>query len=518
MASPPPAEPVAERDAASVASPSLAHATEEILAGERGRGGSPRGSHGDPRDAVRRGRAGSADKGEPTPDRSAGGHEHPRSRSAIFLWQTDGAQRFTLVSPVLAATVGPATGTIVGRSWREIAERFQLDPDGRVAARFAGERTWNGETVDWPVGDDSERIAIEFSAIPVFDEGHRFAGFRGFGAIRPDRRSAGVAVIPFAAGDDAAAAPEPPARSPEVPTPAVAAAAIEAEAEPLPTEAAERAPATNVAPPPAIAVEPIAEAAQKASRLRRPLRPGPADRRRRHRRRRAEEHRARRRACDPAGRPADQRSRDRPAGGDGGDEACRTGRNPVGTGPGGNPRGAAGDRCAAPEAPEPVIPPASNVVRLPGAPVRALPIERLSGTEQDAFHRIAEALGVKMPEGLREDRRARTAGAAMRRRTPRPGRGGTGYPPPRQAAGRHRGLSRARHPVRQPHAPRLSRLRHAGRVRQGRRRRGDLPRPRPGGDRLSAMPTAFSPPAAATAPIFASRRACMRSPGARRRR
>ena len=61
--------------------------------------------------------------------------------------------------------------------------------------------------------------------------------------------------------------------------------------------------------------------------------------------------------------------------------------------------------AAAPETPETVAPPASNVVRLPGAPVRALPVERLSGTEQDAFRRIAEALGVKMPEGLREDRR-----------------------------------------------------------------------------------------------------------------
>ena len=61
------------------------------------------------------------DLAEPANDRSAGGDEQPRSRSAIFLWQTDGAQHFTLVSPVLAATVGPATGTIVGRTWREIA-------------------------------------------------------------------------------------------------------------------------------------------------------------------------------------------------------------------------------------------------------------------------------------------------------------------------------------------------------------------------------------------------------------
>ena len=347
-----------------------------------------------------------ADKGEPAPDRSAGGHEHPRSRSAIFLWQTDSAQRFTLVSPVLAATVGPATGTIVGRTWREIAERFQLDPDGRVAARFAGERTWNGETVDWPVGDDSERIAIELSAIPVFDEGHRFAGFRGFGTIRPDRRSAGVAVVPFAAGDDAAAAPEPPARSPEVPTPAVAVAAIEAEAAPLPTEAAERAPATSVAPPPAIATEPIAEPAQGSVAIAgappapvQPIGEEDIDVAARKSIERGAEH-----ATQPDDPPTSEVGIDLPA------ETAETrpvepAATPPAPAPAVTPEAPPATVAAAPEASEPVIPPASNVVRLPGAPVRALPIERLSGTEQDAFHRIAEALGVKMPEGLREDRR-----------------------------------------------------------------------------------------------------------------
>jgi PAS domain S-box-containing protein len=59
--------------------------------------------------------------------------------------------------------------------------------------------------------------------------------------------------------------------------------------------------------------------------------------------------------------------------------------------------------------PGPARPAGSNVVRLPGAPVRAFPPERLSGTEQDAFRRIAEALGVKMT-----DDNGRHAGAAKR--------------------------------------------------------------------------------------------------------
>jgi len=70
--------------------------------------------------------------------------------------------------------------------------------------------------------------------------------------------------------------------------------------------------------------------------------------------------------------------------------------------------------AAAPPAPAPTPPAAmpaaampaaarSNVVRLPGAPVRAFPPERLTGNEQDAFRRIAEALGVRMPEPFRRE-------------------------------------------------------------------------------------------------------------------
>jgi PAS domain S-box-containing protein len=44
----------------------------------------------------------------------------------------------------------------------------------------------------------------------------------------------------------------------------------------------------------------------------------------------------------------------------------------------------------------PLAPPkASNVVRLPATPARVFPPERLTGTERDAFQRIAEALGVR---------------------------------------------------------------------------------------------------------------------------
>ena len=228
-----------------------------------------------PSAAAAPGKSVKPDLAEPANDRSAGGDEPPRSRSAIFLWQTDSAQHFTLVSPVLAATVGPAAGAILGRTWREIADRFELDPDGRVAAHFAGEKTWSGAAVDWPVGDGRERVAVELSAIPVVDQAGRIRRVSRLRHDPPDRPSAGAAVIPFATSDETDAATELAASSPEVPAPAVAAVplpTLAAAAEPMPAKTAEPEPAPNVVPPPMIAEAPIAEAVQASLEIP----PGPA--------------------------------------------------------------------------------------------------------------------------------------------------------------------------------------------------------------------------------------------------
>jgi PAS domain S-box-containing protein len=63
------------------------------------------------------------------------------------------------------------------------------------------------------------------------------------------------------------------------------------------------------------------------------------------------------------------------------------------------------------QAPPAAAPARSNVVHLPGAtaPVRGTPPERLSGLEQDAFRRIAEALGVQPAEPPKERNNDRPA-------------------------------------------------------------------------------------------------------------
>jgi PAS domain S-box-containing protein len=65
----------------------------------------------------------------------------------------------------------------------------------------------------------------------------------------------------------------------------------------------------------------------------------------------------------------------------------------------------------------------SNVVRLPGAvgAGRVVPGERLTGMEQDAFRRIAEALGVEMMDDRQEtEQREAAPGAAAEARKPAP--------------------------------------------------------------------------------------------------
>ena len=302
----------------------------------------------------------------------------PASPTTItFLWQTDRERRFTFVSKELAAVAGAAAAAILGRTWTDVAERFALDTDGRVAAHLAGQSSWQGEAVDWPVGDGRERIPVALSAIPLFDRD--FQGFRGFGVARLDQRKGGPVIAAFDAGVEAK--PSGPAHST---TAAPDAAEAPGGPPPLQENAFRKgvtAPASATDATPALARlirlrlvgdEDIDNAARKSIEQ----------------------------SAEPAGPPnnppksetgpltesADHRTVEAPSG-----------------------QVAPAPAALAPPAAEAAMHPpperdaaaASNVVRLPGAPIRVLPAERLSGTEQDAFRRIAEALGVKMPEGLR---------------------------------------------------------------------------------------------------------------------
>jgi PAS domain S-box-containing protein len=112
------------------------------------------------------------------------GHaETPRQHPLRFLWQMDAQGRFVLASGEFIRLIGAHTASGFGRTWREIADEFALDPDGRVAQALASHDTWAGITVNWPA-DGGEHLPVELAGLPVYDSARNFAGFKGFGVCR----------------------------------------------------------------------------------------------------------------------------------------------------------------------------------------------------------------------------------------------------------------------------------------------------------------------------------------------
>ncbi|WP_349359476.1 ATP-binding protein [Stappia sp.] len=108
----------------------------------------------------------------------------PRGRPVRFAWKMDVDRRFTFLSPEFAEALGPEAADVVGLTWDEVAERFDLDRDGRVAAALKRRDTWSGRSVDWPVSGAALRVPVDMAALPAFDRFRVFEGFRGFGVCR----------------------------------------------------------------------------------------------------------------------------------------------------------------------------------------------------------------------------------------------------------------------------------------------------------------------------------------------
>ncbi|WP_375310962.1 PAS domain S-box protein [Bradyrhizobium sp. A5] len=107
----------------------------------------------------------------------------PRQHPLRFLWQMDAEGRFVLGSDEFIRLMGAHTAAGFGRPWREIANEFSLDPEGRVAQALESHDTWAGITVNWPA-DGGEHLPVELAGLPVYDRNRNFAGFRGFGVCR----------------------------------------------------------------------------------------------------------------------------------------------------------------------------------------------------------------------------------------------------------------------------------------------------------------------------------------------
>ncbi|WP_417708713.1 ATP-binding protein [Roseibium aggregatum] len=108
----------------------------------------------------------------------------PRRRPVRFAWKMDIDQRFTFLSDEFAEVLGPSSTDIVGLTWQEVAEAFDLDPRGHIARALDRRDTWSGKTIDWPVSGAALRVPVDMAALPAFDRNRKFEGYRGFGVCR----------------------------------------------------------------------------------------------------------------------------------------------------------------------------------------------------------------------------------------------------------------------------------------------------------------------------------------------
>lgn len=110
------------------------------------------------------------------------------TQAVRFLWQIDRDQRFTFVSEELARVVGATNADIVGRTWREVADRLAIDRDGQVQTALDAQIQWSGVKTYWPTDRAGHVVPVELSAFPVSERG-MIGGQRGFGILRPNDES-----------------------------------------------------------------------------------------------------------------------------------------------------------------------------------------------------------------------------------------------------------------------------------------------------------------------------------------
>jgi PAS domain S-box-containing protein len=138
-----------------------------------------------------------------------------RRQPLRFVWQIDAEGRFSVGSDEFIALMGSAFHVVLQRPWQELAAELGLDPDGRVAQALASRDTFSGIPVAWPLEGTADRLPVELSGLPIFDHGHGFRGYRGFGVCRNMARLAAIAAL-RRGGSHSSAGGQPAGGSPQV--------------------------------------------------------------------------------------------------------------------------------------------------------------------------------------------------------------------------------------------------------------------------------------------------------------
>lgn len=108
----------------------------------------------------------------------------PSKTPVRFAWKVDAQANFSEISPEFAAAVGPASASIIGKSFRDVAAGYGFDTGAEIAELLERRDTWSGRTVLWPIEGTDLRAPIDLAALPIYSRDRAFMGFRGFGVAR----------------------------------------------------------------------------------------------------------------------------------------------------------------------------------------------------------------------------------------------------------------------------------------------------------------------------------------------
>jgi len=108
---------------------------------------------------------------------------NPEQLPLRFGWRINAQGLFEEVSHELRQAVGNKFSNIIGKSFAELAQSWNMDGDGTLRVLFKSHNAWGGHKIAWPVENNQARVNVTFHALPVYSRTREFVGFRGFALI-----------------------------------------------------------------------------------------------------------------------------------------------------------------------------------------------------------------------------------------------------------------------------------------------------------------------------------------------
>ncbi|MDR3374813.1 MAG: PAS domain S-box protein [Ancalomicrobiaceae bacterium] len=106
-------------------------------------------------------------------------------RTSRFAWQIDADGGVVGFGPELATSLGPHMAPEIGADWQSFSDHLCLDPEGVFTGALSRRAAWQGLMLHWPVEGTALRVEVELAGMPVSQRTSGFAGYRGFGIVRP---------------------------------------------------------------------------------------------------------------------------------------------------------------------------------------------------------------------------------------------------------------------------------------------------------------------------------------------